>query len=46
MHILFEASFERDLKRIRNTPLLKELKAVIESIKLAPDITHIPKIKK
>lgn len=46
MQILFEASFEKDLKRIRNKNLLKKLTDIIDAVKLAPDITQIPKLKK
>ncbi|MBE7472091.1 MAG: type II toxin-antitoxin system RelE/ParE family toxin [Anaerolineae bacterium] len=48
MEIRFEASFEKDLKKIRDKKLLKQIREVIEEVKLAKglkDITDLKKLK-
>ncbi len=48
MEIRFEASFEKDLKKVRDKKLLKRVRDVIEEIKLAKglkDITDLKKLK-
>lgn len=46
MKVAFEASFARDLKRIRDSQLLSQLQQVIESAKAAPNISALPDMKK
>ncbi len=46
MKIAFEASFARDLKRIRDKPLLQRVQQTIEAIKLAPGIGSVSEPKK
>ena len=46
MKVSFEASFARDLKRIKNQQLLQRVKQVIEEIKAAPGLTSISNLEK
>ena len=46
MKIAFEASFERDLKRVRQKQLLQQVRQVIESIKSTQDLSALPGMKK
>jgi mRNA interferase RelE/StbE len=43
---LFEASFARDLKRIRNKRLLQQIQAVIDAVKEAPELHAIQNLRK
>ena len=48
MRIAFEASFARDLQRVKDKQLLRRVKQVIEEIKAATelsDIKHLSKLK-
>ncbi|GAB4440788.1 MAG: type II toxin-antitoxin system RelE/ParE family toxin [Anaerolineae bacterium] len=46
MEIRFEASFEKDLKKIRDKKLLKQIREVIEEVKLAKGLKDITVLKK
>ena len=46
MNVAFEASFARDLKHIRDNPLLRRVQQVIEAIKAAPGIGAVQDLKK
>ncbi|HNT76065.1 MAG TPA: type II toxin-antitoxin system RelE/ParE family toxin [Anaerolineae bacterium] len=46
MKVAFEASFARDLKRIRDKLLLQRVQQTIEAIKLAPGIGSVSELKK
>ena len=46
MEIRFEASFEKDLKKVRDKKLLKRVKEVIEEVKQAEDLRVINDLKK
>ena len=46
MQIKYEARFEKDLKKIQDANLLKQLKKLITIIKEADSTLHIPQIKK
>jgi len=46
LQIKYEASFEKDLKKIQDANLLKQLKKLITIIKEADSTLHIPQIKK
>ena len=46
MNVAFEASFARDLKRIRDRQLLQRLQQTIEAIKATPDVTAMPDLVK
>ena len=41
MKIRFEASFEKDLEKVKNKKLLKRVKAVIDEVKKAKDLSEI-----
>lgn len=46
MKIQFRESFERDLKKIKNPPLLKQIKKLIFKIESCSALTEIPNVKK
>ena len=46
MKVLFEASFEKDLRRIKDTNIKIRIKNYIEETKLASNIRQIKNIKK
>ncbi len=46
MNVKFEASFARDLKRIKDRRLLRRVQKVIEAVKAAPDLNEIRDLKK
>ncbi len=46
MEIKYEAKFEKDLKKIQDANLFKQLKKLIAIIKEADSTLHIPQIKK
>ena len=46
MKVAFEASFARDLKRVRDQQLLHRVRQAIESIKSAPDMGSVSSLKK
>lgn len=46
MKVLFEASFARDLKRIRNKQLLQQLQATIDEVKEASELRTIQSLRK
>ena len=46
MEIRFEASFEKDLKKVRDKKLLKRVREVIEEVKRAEDLRGINDLKK
>jgi len=46
MKVEFKASFARDLKRIRDKELLREVREVIEVTESAQVLTQIPNMKK
>jgi len=46
LRIKYEARFEKDLKKIQDTNLIKQLKKLITIIKEADSMLHIPRIKK
>lgn len=46
MQILFEESFEKDLKKIRDNKIKKKLKQIIADIKTSSNISEIRNPKK
>lgn len=46
MEIRFEASFEKDLKKVRDKKLLKQVREVIEEVKQAEGLRDINDLKK
>lgn len=46
MHTLFEASFEKDLKKLNDNAILQDVRQRILEIKRASDIREIRQIKK
>lgn len=46
MNVKFEASFARDLRRIKNRRLLQRVQKTIEGIKAAPGLDEIRDLKK
>lgn len=46
MQVLFETSFARDLKKIRNKRLLKQVQEIIEEVKSAPSTNDVADLKK
>ncbi|HEX6383704.1 MAG TPA: type II toxin-antitoxin system RelE/ParE family toxin [Anaerolineae bacterium] len=46
MEIAFEASFGRDLKRVRDRQLLSRVQQVIEEIKVATELGDVQNLKK
>lgn len=46
MNVRYEASFERDLKSIRDNALLKRIKSIIDDIKKVDNTKHIGNLKK
>ena len=46
MNVKFEASFARDLKRIKDRRLLRRVQKAIEKIKAAPGLDEIRDLKK
>ncbi len=46
MDVAFEASFARDLKRVRNKALLRQVQQIIAQVKAAPMLSEISSLKK
>lgn len=46
MEVLFEASFARDLKRIKDKQLLQRVQSIIEEIKAANELNQVQNLKK
>ncbi|GJM41773.1 MAG: toxin RelE [Ardenticatenaceae bacterium] len=46
MDVLFEASFAKDLKRVKDKQLLKRVHNILEQVKVANGLTDIPNMKK
>jgi mRNA interferase RelE/StbE len=46
MKVLFEKSFGRDLKKVKNKPLLAQVQEIIEQVKSASSISEISNLKK
>jgi mRNA interferase RelE/StbE len=46
MEILFERSFERDLKKIRDKRLLKQVRSAIQRVEAATGLNEITNLKK
>jgi mRNA interferase RelE/StbE len=46
MKVLFEKSFGRDLKKIRNKRLLKQVQATIDQIESATSLMEVADLKK
>ncbi len=46
MDVLFEASFAKDLKRIKDKQLLQRVQKVIQSIKAAHELGDVQNLKK
>ena len=46
MNVLFESSFFRDLKRVKDRRLRQKVWKIIEDVKAAPDLRHIPNLTK
>jgi mRNA interferase RelE/StbE len=46
VNVAFEASFARDLKRIRNKALLRQVQQIIAQVKAAPMLSDIHSLKK
>jgi mRNA interferase RelE/StbE len=46
MNVVFEASFARDLKRIRNKHLLQQVQKIIKRVKIAHTLNDIHNLKK
>ena len=46
MEVLFEKSFGRDLKKIKNTRLKKQVQEVIFQLEGAASINDLPNLKK
>lgn len=46
MDVLYEASFQRDLRKIKNKKLLKKVREAIEGIKQADDLSQVQRLKK
>lgn len=46
MNAEFKSSFARDVKRVRDSKILGEMRGIIEIVESAPDYTGIPNISK
>jgi mRNA interferase RelE/StbE len=46
VNIAFEASFARDLKRIKNKSLLQQVQHIIDQVKAAPALDDVSSLKK
>jgi len=46
VNVTFEASFARDLKRLRNKSLLRQVQQLIEQVKAASTLSEIHNLKK
>ena len=46
MDVLFEASFARDLKRVKDKQLLQRVQSVIEEIKAASELSQVRNLRK
>jgi mRNA interferase RelE/StbE len=46
LEVLFEASFARDLKRIRDKALLERIQTVIDEVKAAGEVDQVRSLKK
>lgn len=46
VNVAFEASFARDLKRIRSKALLRQVQQIIAQVKDAPMLNEIQSLKK
>ncbi|WP_420644961.1 type II toxin-antitoxin system RelE family toxin [Candidatus Leptofilum sp.] len=46
MDVLFEASFAKDLKRVKDKQLLKRVQNILEHVKVANSLSDISNLKK
>ena len=46
MKVAFRDSFAKDLKSVKDKPLLRRVKGIIEAVEHADSITQIPNLKK
>ena len=46
MNVAFEASFARDLKRVRDKQLRRQVQEIIQAVKAAPDLSALQDMKK
>jgi mRNA interferase RelE/StbE len=46
MNVEFRKSFEKDLRKIRDTELLKRIQAVIEEVEITDSMTDLTSVKK
>lgn len=46
MDVLYESSFAKDLKRVKDKQLLKQIQNVIEEIKAANELAEVKNLKK
>jgi mRNA interferase RelE/StbE len=46
VNVAFEASFARDLKRIKNKPLLRQVQRIIDQVKAARVLSDVSNLKK
>lgn len=46
MNVLFEASFAKDLKRIKDKELLRRIQTIIEEVKSASAVNDVRNLKK
>ncbi|MBK8902646.1 MAG: type II toxin-antitoxin system RelE/ParE family toxin [Anaerolineaceae bacterium] len=46
MNILYESSFARDLKRVKDKQMLRHVQDVLEQVKAANNLSDIPNLKK
>jgi len=46
MQVAYESAFLRDIKRIQNTKVHRQLQRIIERVKSAPDLQEIPNLTK
>jgi len=46
VNVAFEASFARDLKRVRDKQLRRQVQEIIQAVKAAPDLSALQDMKK
>ena len=46
MNILYESSFAKDLKRVKDKQMLRHVQDVLEQVKAANNLSDIPNLKK
>ena len=46
MDVRFEASFEKDLKKVKDKKLLKRIREAIDEVKKAPDLGDVKNLSK